>query len=320
VEAAADPLDGDAPLRVRFSARAIDPDGPESGITYLWDFDDGGANAFGRNARHTYMEPGTYTATVTATDRDGAFETAEVTVEVGDPPGNLPPTVQAAATPRSGAAPLRVRFTSAATDPDGDRVSTVWDFGDGGQAGGPRATHTYTAPGSYTATVTVTDPSGSTDTDSVLITVTGAAGAGTGGQGLTPPSAVGGFPQADGSPTESQGGVQGEFARRLVRAPKSRSVRKLLRSGLRLRVTCLERCAVKSKLKLSGERLGKSKTVRIRADRTKTVVVKLDRAVRRSLLAGMRQAGIQRFKATTVTKIRSGGDERTIRRKVTLKR
>ena len=131
-----------APLPVQFSAQATDADGPASELTYLWDFDDGGANAFGRNAQHTYMEPGTYTATVTVTDRKGAFDTAEVEVTVDDPPGNVPPTVQAAATPRSGAAPLRVSFTSAATDPDGDQVSTVWDFGDGGR----RAVRTSPTP------------------------------------------------------------------------------------------------------------------------------------------------------------------------------
>ena len=109
---AADPRSGVAPLDVEFSAQAIDADGDSaSELTYMWDFGDGGANAFGRNAEHTYREPGTYTATVTATDRLGAFDTAEVVIEVGDPPGNVPPVVQAAAAPRSGTAPLVVSFT-----------------------------------------------------------------------------------------------------------------------------------------------------------------------------------------------------------------
>ena len=85
--------------------------------------------------------------------------------------------MQAAADPRSGTAPLVVRFTSSATDPDGDQVSTVWDFGDGQQAGGADIGHTYTTPGTYTATVTVRDPGGLTDTESIQITVTGSTGA-----------------------------------------------------------------------------------------------------------------------------------------------
>ena len=183
VLATADRTSGHPPLRVRFSAQATD-DGPARELTYLWDFDDDGASAFGRNAQYTYTEPGTYTATVTVTDRHGEFDTAEVTVEVGG--GNEPPSVQVAAAPTTGPAPLPVRFTSSVTDEDDNEVSTVWDFGDGQQAGGPAITHTYTRPGSYTATVTVRDPSGGTDTASVVITVT-TTSRGAGPQGSRPP-------------------------------------------------------------------------------------------------------------------------------------
>ena len=176
VLAAADRLTGRAPLTVKFSAQATDPDGPEDEITYLWDFGDDGASEFGRNASHTYRTPGTYTATVTATDADGAFDTAEVTIVVDGPPPNQPPTVQIAATPRSGTAPLKVRFTSAARDPEGKAVSTVWDFGDGSKAGGPSISHTYRSPGTYTATVTVTDPGGLTASASLQIKVSGTQG------------------------------------------------------------------------------------------------------------------------------------------------
>ena len=86
VRATSVPGRGDAPLTVAFSARATD-DGPASELTYLWDFDDGGATAFGSDAEHTYRAPGTYTATVTVTDRGGKVGTAEVAVVVGDPSG-----------------------------------------------------------------------------------------------------------------------------------------------------------------------------------------------------------------------------------------
>ena len=87
VQARADRTGGNAPLTVGFSAQANDPDGPESAITYLWDFGDGGANAFGRNATHTYREPGTYTATVTATDGHGHSGTADDRDRGGGPAG-----------------------------------------------------------------------------------------------------------------------------------------------------------------------------------------------------------------------------------------
>ena len=302
--ATADPKSGQAPLAVQFSATATD-DRPTGELTYLWDFDDGGASALGRSASHTYTRPGTYHATVTVTDRGGAFDTEEVVITVENPPGNVPPTVQAAATPRSGAAPLRVSFSSSAVDPDGDQVSTVWDFGDGVKAGGANIAHTYTQPGNYTATVTVKDPGGLTATDSVTITVS-----------TTARSA----PQ--GSPP-SRGDDSGESTDQpLVRGPRSKGVRSVIKRGLRLRVTCddTETCRAKSVLRVSGERLGASKAVRIGAGKSRTVVIRLDRTVRRNLVAAMRQAGIRRLKATAVTKLASTEGMRTVRVKVQLKR
>jgi PKD repeat protein len=294
VEAAADPVSGGAPLRVRFSAQASD-DEPAGQLTYLWDFDDGGASAFGRNAQHTYLEPGTYTATVTVTDGQSAFDTAEVEITVENPPGNAAPVVRAAADPRSGTAPLRVRFTSAASDPDGDQVSTVWDFGDGAQAGGANISHTYTTPGTYTATVTVTDPRGGSDTDSVEIAVTGAAAA-----AVAPPS----------SP------ASGEL---LVAPPKAAKVRRVVGRGLRLRVTCADACRASSVLRLSGRRLGASRPARIAAGATGTLVVRLDRHVRRNLRAAMRQAGVERLTAVLVTKITTDEGTQTRRSRVALR-
>ncbi len=305
VRGIADPASGIAPLRVAFSAQATDPDGPSDAITYLWDFGDGGANAFGRNAAYTYKTPGTYKAKVTATDGKGAFGTAEVTVVVGNPPGNVPPTVAAAAAPRSGTAPLQVQFTSAATDPDGDQVSTVWDFGDGVRAGGEAISHTYTQPGAYTATVTVTDPGGLKDTDSVQITVSAISGS-----GGAPPS---------GSPP--QGGVEGESSTRPgLRTARTQSVHKVIRRGLRLKVSCAEACLARSIVRLSGERVGTSKRLAVKAGRSRTIVVKLKRSVRRNLIAAMRQAGLRRVIATAITTVNLDGVNRAYPVKVKLRR
>ena len=49
------------------------------------------------------------------------------------------------------------QFTDTSTDPDGDIVSWVWDFGDGTSAGAQSPAHTYAAAGTYTVTLTVTD-------------------------------------------------------------------------------------------------------------------------------------------------------------------
>ena len=181
VQAGALPASGPAPLAVLFTAAGSDPDGDV--LTYAWDFGDGSPVATGRRARHTYAASGTYTAKVTVKDLAGATSTATVPVVVGNPGGNQAPAVQIAADRVAGTAPLRVRFSSAGSDPDGDALSYAWDFGDGGKAGGAKAEHTYTAPGTYTARVTVTDGGGRTGTATTTITVN----ARTQGSGGAPP-------------------------------------------------------------------------------------------------------------------------------------
>jgi PKD repeat protein len=231
VEAVADVVSGAAPLRVRFDAAADDPDGPEGALTYAWDFGDGGTS-FARRPVHRYTEPGTYAATVTVTDAGGATGTDTVEVTVTGPPDNRAPTVQAAAAPRSGAAPLRVRFTSAARDPDGDRLMSVWSFGDGGRAGGRDATHVYTAPGTYTATVTVTDADGETGTDSVEIVVRGAPALGS-----SPPAAAP-APRVADAPVRAQ-------------EPPIAAVKALRGHGVRVTVRCAATAAGRVRVTVS---------------------------------------------------------------------
>ncbi|GAA2360564.1 ThuA domain-containing protein [Dactylosporangium salmoneum] len=85
---------------------------------------------------------------------------------------NAPPIVTAAANPTSGTAPFNVSFTGTATDAENDNPLTyAWDFGDGGSAATANASHTYTAPGVFTATLTVTDARGAKGTASVQVRV-----------------------------------------------------------------------------------------------------------------------------------------------------
>ncbi|WP_309112821.1 ThuA domain-containing protein [Saccharothrix sp.] len=85
---------------------------------------------------------------------------------------NQRPVVTASASPNTGTAPLKVDFTASATDPDGDTpISYTWVFGDGGTATGASVSHTYTAPGTFTAKVTATDSRGASGSTTVAVTV-----------------------------------------------------------------------------------------------------------------------------------------------------
>ncbi|WP_374210647.1 beta strand repeat-containing protein [Dermatobacter hominis] len=168
------PLTGKAPLAVTFdSAGSTDDDGI---VSYAWNFDDpssGSNTATGQTATHTYATAGTYDATLTVTDGDGATDSATVQVVVAL---NQAPTAIANVSTNTGTAPASIDFTSASTDVDGGVTSTTWDFGDGTpDATTANATHVYSLPGTYTATLTVADAEGATDAATVTITVTGVA-------------------------------------------------------------------------------------------------------------------------------------------------
>jgi glucose/arabinose dehydrogenase len=84
---------------------------------------------------------------------------------------NRPPTATLTASPRSGPAPLTVRFdASGSADPDGQTLTFEWDFGDGILAsGGAVQTHTYQNAGRFTARVTVRDSAGGSNSASATI-------------------------------------------------------------------------------------------------------------------------------------------------------
>lgn len=80
------PARGEAPLRVSFDAGgSFDPDG--DALSYHWDFGGVGTNS-GESVVFTYVNPGTYSATLTLDDGNGGEASASVTIEVtsGSPP------------------------------------------------------------------------------------------------------------------------------------------------------------------------------------------------------------------------------------------
>jgi hypothetical protein len=59
---------------------------------------------------------------------------------------------------------------STSSDADGDYLSYVWTFGDGGTASGKTVTHTYITAGTYTVTLTVYDGRGGIGISKITIT------------------------------------------------------------------------------------------------------------------------------------------------------
>jgi PKD repeat protein len=154
---------------IQFDARASnDPDGR---ITeYQWAFGDG-SRTFGPRPRHTYNTSGTYNATLTVTDNDGAQSTTNATVTIA----NRPPEA-AFEYPLTVPSPNQsIGFdASGSTDPDGEIVRYEWDFGDGSQdvtASIPTTSHSFNESGTYIVSLRVTDDAGNTDVIQKSVTV-----------------------------------------------------------------------------------------------------------------------------------------------------
>ncbi len=126
----------------------------------VWDFGDGATSSQLTPGNHTFATAGSYAVTLTATDAQGLADptpaTRTVTVEganrapdavITQPTGNV--TIAAGQT---------VSFAATASDPDGDAVTVVWDFGDGITSSQlTPGNHTFATPGTFTVTLAATD-------------------------------------------------------------------------------------------------------------------------------------------------------------------
>ncbi len=120
-------------------------------VTYRWDFGEGGS-AVGQRVTYLYIQTGTYTATVEASNSTNRL-TATTGVTITDITGRSVITITGLSVQNSSPAALNEVITFTAHIIAGDNVNYIWDFGDGGRAVGQRVTHRYTQTGRYTATV-----------------------------------------------------------------------------------------------------------------------------------------------------------------------
>ena len=175
VVAGADPLVGPAPLRVQFtSTGSVDPGGGE--LVFHWDFGDGSTSSEA-NPTHTYVQPGSYTTVLTATNELGG--SGEATIEITAT--NRPPIAVIAA-PANDAAAFRgelVQFSSKGSNDDADAARSghitawAWDFGDGTTSNAPEPVKAYDRlrPEGYVVTLTVTDSDGTTASATSLLRI-----------------------------------------------------------------------------------------------------------------------------------------------------
>ena len=147
-----------------FSAAANEEARPP--VMYAWEFGDG-STADSSYAAHTYGEAGSYTVTVTASNRNGRFSISETTnVMVMDPP--VPAQVLALlASSTSVDTRTPVEFSA---NVRGDAPLTyAWNFGDGTSSASPRPQHTFMAEGQYGVSLEVSNEHGR---DARTLTVT----------------------------------------------------------------------------------------------------------------------------------------------------
>jgi PKD repeat protein/DNA/RNA endonuclease G (NUC1) len=132
-----------------------------------WDFADG-STADTNEANHTYADNGTYNATFTVTDSDGAVSSDELTVTVN----NVAPTITNLTGDSSVKEGETVNFSATATDPGSDTITYIWDFGDGSETvEGAEASHIFTDNGTYNVTLTASDEDGGETAQTLEVTV-----------------------------------------------------------------------------------------------------------------------------------------------------
>ncbi len=127
-------------------------------VSWQWDFGDGGSSTQ-QNPSHTYLNYGTYTVTLIATNSTGCSDTVIKSNFIRV----IKPVISFPNLPVQGCIPYAVNFSANITTVD-NVSSYLWNFGDGGTSTAATPSHTYTVLGNYTVSLTITTSSGCTET------------------------------------------------------------------------------------------------------------------------------------------------------------
>ena len=151
---AADVTAGTAPLTVRFTDASLN-----NPTSWSWDLNgDGRSDSQASDPEYTYSVPGSYTVTLTVTNRAGkdtAVKQGFITVRKEVPA----PVAGFSASPVRGTGPLTVRFTDESRN---NPTAWWWDCDNDGiiDSQEKNSVWTYTDPGVYTVRLTVSSDAG----------------------------------------------------------------------------------------------------------------------------------------------------------------
>jgi len=138
------PYNGSVGISLLFDGSvSTDPDNDV--LTFSWDFGDG-SSVTGTAPSHTYADSGLFNVRLTVADQRGGVETAETMATIlGRSVQNHAPMANPGASYHAFVGELVHFDGSGSTDPDGDSLTFVWNFGDGAIGEGSAPTHRCTS-------------------------------------------------------------------------------------------------------------------------------------------------------------------------------
>ena len=143
-------VSGCSPLIVNFQNLSTG-----SGLTYQWNLGNGNTSV-STNPSASYITPGSYTITLTATGPGGT----DTEVKTGYITVFTPATPNVSPSQTVGCYPFQIDFTDLSTTGSAAITSWSWDFGDGGTSTAQNPSHTYTTPGTFDITLLLVDANG----------------------------------------------------------------------------------------------------------------------------------------------------------------
>ena len=152
---------GCSPFEVTFTNQSS-----ANATSFEWQFEGGSpATSTDENPTVTYMSPGVFNVTLTASNAAGEDQAIQMGyIAVGTAPG------ASFATSIDG---LTATFDNSSANPaNSGNASYEWDFGDGQSSTEESPSHSYTEDGVYTVTLTVTNDCGSATTTSTVVIAT----------------------------------------------------------------------------------------------------------------------------------------------------